>query len=121
MPPSPDDLRRARAPHRRAFVLDDPEFPALQVRPIEVEPTSSVSIGLLFADLGNEDAVAAGIAFFEKGGSLSSIHIGLILPVPIPAPRALPVSSWGLFRPAASIRLDQVSIDRGEPLGAGLA
>ena len=99
VPPSPDDLRRALAPHRRAFVLDDPEFPALQVRPIEVEPTSSVSIGLLFADLGNEDAVAAGIAFFEKGGSLSSIHIGLILPVLYQHLVLFPSPAGGYFDP----------------------
>lgn len=99
VPPSPDDLCRALEPHRRAFVIDDPEFPAFQVRPLEAEPTPSVSIGLLFADLANEDAAAVGIAFFEKGGSMSTIHAGLILPVLYQHLVLFPSPAGGYFDP----------------------
>jgi CRISPR system Cascade subunit CasA len=106
-PPAPGDLRRALEPHRRAFVLDDPEFPAFQVRPLEADPAPAVPIGLLFADLGNEDAAAAGVAFFEKGGSLSSIHVGLILPVLYQHLVLFPSPAGGYFDPphrSASIK-----------------
>jgi hypothetical protein len=91
-PPAPGELRRALEPHRRAFVLDDPEFPTFQIRPIEdrlkeylaknkQSDMSDLVSSLLPENRSKNQRDKQVTGFFNKVDESWYISVGLILPL----------------------------------------
>ncbi|GBD41508.1 hypothetical protein HRbin39_00890 [bacterium HR39] len=81
-PPEPERLAAAFAPYRRALVLDDPAFPAMQVRP-EADDGSGepLPLGLLLPDAPSNNELKNQRAFFAHAPAVDAVGAGVVLPL----------------------------------------
>lgn len=81
-PPAPERLAEAFAPYRRALVLDDPAFPAMQVRP-EADDGSDepLPLGLLLPDAPSNNERENQRAFFAHAPAVEALGAGVVLPL----------------------------------------
>ncbi len=81
-PPTPEHLAGSLAPYRRAFLLDDPAFPAMQVRPEAAGDDGDVlELGLLLPDAPSGDELKKQRAFFSHTPAVDAVGAGVVLPL----------------------------------------
>lgn len=126
-PTGPEEIEAALEPYRPALILDDPEHPAMQVRPnVAALPTPSSSspsssgtsvfrarlagfsatacsapVAWLLPDAPTKNVIDKDDDFFTKRDPVVAIGAGAILPVLYAHMVLFPPERGRLFRPAA--------------------
>jgi CRISPR system Cascade subunit CasA len=117
--PKPDELRQTLEPYRKAFILDDNRFPAMQVRPTserlaeigkqkprgaqvaheygDDEEDGTKPISALLPDAPTDNVVKKNHDFFVKRDTVGAIGAGAILPVLYAHMVLFPPSGGGYF------------------------